>query len=206
MKMLIEKSAWIIVIAGAFLLSSCGETPNNAEQEEDPTIQQEDSVKVDQVVTDSILNKTDSLLNASLLPNENILFSFLTVKGKKVTVALDTNHQYLVYRFGNDKKNDFEYPDNLKKSWDKFKYSYYMRGGGPQNEGMETNSLTFSSPSHEYVVYSDYYSPDNSSTCGIRVTKLSTKETTDIKGDFSSVTGGLFHLRDVKEIQIVDSY
>jgi hypothetical protein len=60
-----------------------------------------------------------------LHPNERIICSFETMKGKIVMLAKDKDDKYIVYRFGSKTKTELEYPENKENSWSKFKFSYY---------------------------------------------------------------------------------
>ena len=70
-----------------------------------------------------------------ILPNEKVVFSFITKNCKKMVLAKDKNNNYLIYRFGSTQKIELEYPkDKNMLSWSKFRFSFYLRGGGVQNE------------------------------------------------------------------------
>lgn len=90
------------------------------------------------------------------LSNEKIVFEFETMKGKLLVVAIDTTEEYLVYRFGTKENIEFEFPDDLSTSWDNFKFSWYLRGGGIQNEGLDLNYLYFDIKDFRYVVFQEY--------------------------------------------------
>ena len=68
-----------------------------------------------------------------ILPNEENIISFITKKGKIVTLSKDKNNEYIIYRFGSKEKIELEYPEKNKNSWNKFTYSFYHRGGGKAN-------------------------------------------------------------------------
>jgi hypothetical protein len=73
------------------------------------------------------------------------LFSFkLASSPKTLSVCVSkTQPDYIVYRFGTKDKIKLEFPENKADSWSKFTYSYYLRGGGAENEGMDLNYLSF---------------------------------------------------------------
>lgn len=127
-----------------------------------------------------------------LLPNEEVVFSFKTKKGKRMVLAKDKNNEYIIYRFGTQKKIELEYPSvKDKSSWDKFTYSYYHRGGGVQNAGMELNSLFFQYENFEYVVYYDYHAEGARVEIGTLITDLKTNKDIDVKGIYKSIKGDL---------------
>ncbi|MFT3702630.1 MAG: hypothetical protein QM802_09680 [Agriterribacter sp.] len=86
------------------------------------------------------------------LPNEEVIFSFNTQSGKKVTLNRDKANGYIIYRFGTKDNIEFEFPAKSKDSWTKFTYSFYLRGGGPQNEGLDLNYIYFTNKEFKYVM------------------------------------------------------
>jgi hypothetical protein len=139
-----------------------------------------------------------------LLKNETIIFSFQTRSGKQAVVAKDTANAYIVYRFGTNNKKDFEFPVDHKTSWTQFKCSFYLRGGGIQNEGMDLNYLYFDHNSFRYVIYDSYFARGNSSTIGIKVFDLKTKKMTEIKGIYKTRKGTLTDFKDNNLVKVTD--
>jgi len=133
--------------------------------------------------------------------NEKPIFSFDTQGGKHVVLARDSGDAYIVYRYGAGDSVEFEYPEKNKDSWKKFKYAYYLRGGGVQNEGMDLNYLYFINNGYKYVLYSVYYAVSGKSGIGIGVTNVSTKKTTTIRGVKKTCKGTLTDLRENNLIQ-----
>lgn len=139
--------------------------------------------------------------NKYLLPNEVLVFSFSTVKGKKVVVARDKDYGYIIYRFGTDKKIEMEYPkEKNKSSWDKFSSAYYFRGGGKANAGLEIDNLIFENEGYKYVIYRDYSAGDDKTPeemkTGIIVEKIdSGKELKNLKANENTIKGGWYDLR-----------
>lgn len=116
-------------------------------------------------------------------------------------LAMDKDSAYIVYRYGTKDSVEFEYPEKNKDSWKKFKYAFYLRGGGIQNLGMDLNYLYFTNNGYKYVLYSVYYAEPNKSGIGIGVTNLSTKKTTTIRGLEKTGKGTLIDLRDINLIE-----
>ncbi len=131
-----------------------------------------------------------------LLPNEEIIYSFETKNGKKMTLVKDKKDGYIQYRFGNKNKIEMEFPaERTKDSWKKFTYNSYMRGGGKQNAGMEVHYLSFKNNGYQYQLYKSYYAEDASYSTGVTVTDTKGKET-DITGIYKSIKGNLSSLND----------
>lgn len=130
-----------------------------------------------------------------ILSNEVLVYSFETQKGKKLVLAKDKNNQYLIYRFGTATTIELEYPDTTKESWSKFTYSFYSRGGGIQNEGMDLNYVTFTNGNYQYVIYDTYYAVEDTSEIGIKITNLTNHKTTDIRGIYITKKGSLIDFR-----------
>ena len=139
-----------------------------------------------------------------LLPNEELIYSFETKNGKKLMLAKDKKENYIVYRFGTKTKIEFEFPDNLKESWSKFKYSFYLRGGGKINEGIDLNYIAFVNENYKYVIYDTYFSVENKTNIGIKIIDLRTDKIIEIKGDIKTRKGNLVQFRDNKLIGIDD--
>jgi len=136
--------------------------------------------------------------------NEEVLFSFKIENSAKTLSICLSNEQpdYIVYRFGTKDKIELEFPGNKADSWSKFTYSYYLRGGGAGNEGIDMNYLTFENGGYEYQIYQEYISKDNKTQVGVKITEKSTKKETDIKGLSDSIEGSLMKLRENKKIKI----
>ena len=124
-----------------------------------------------------------------ILPNEKVVFSFETQNNKTVMLAKDSADNYIVYRFGTKNKTELEYPDKTKASWNKLTYSYYLRGGGKTNEGMDLNYIYFTINNYQYVIYDTYFSVGNKTEIGIKVIDVTTKKTTNLKGKLKTKKG-----------------
>lgn len=141
-----------------------------------------------------------------ILPNEKNIISFKTKKEKIVTLSKDKNNKYIVYRFGTKGKIELEYPEKNKESWKKFKYSFYHRGGGKMNLGMDLNNVWFIIDEYEYGVFTAYYAGDESDPesfeVGVKVTNLKTKKETRIIGLESSMKGSLYEFQENRLLEI----
>ncbi|WP_313563662.1 XAC2610-related protein [Ruminiclostridium cellobioparum] len=136
--------------------------------------------------------------------NENVLFSFkIADSAKTLSVCQSkTKPAFIVYRFGSKDKIELEFPENKADSWSKFTYSYYLRGGGADNEGMDLNYLSFESGGYKYKIYQEFTVEDNMTNVGIKITDKATNKETDIKGLSNSIEGSLINLREDKRIKI----
>ncbi len=152
-----------------------------------------------------LLTSTFTAFGQSLtFSNEEVIFSFQTQSGKKVTLNKDKQNNYIVYRFGTKEKIKFEFPEKSKSSWTNFKYSFYLRGGGTQNEGMDLNYIYFVNKNFKYVIYNTYFAVGNKQTVGLKIINLKTNKTTDIKGDRKTQKGTLVNFRDNNLLEIGD--
>jgi hypothetical protein len=97
---------------------------------------------------------------------------------------------------GTKKKIELEYPAKDKSSWGKFEYSYWLRGGGAQNEGIDLNYVAFKTDSTKYVIYDNYYSVVGKYAIGLKCINIITKEETNIPGKSKTQQGTLIGLRD----------
>ena len=94
--------------------------------------------------------------------NETLIISFkLKKSGKLVTVCRDTNHKYLVYRFGTKDSIELQYPAILDMtSWKKFSYSGYFRHGGKENAGLYDYALDFENNGAHYSIEESWNSEE----------------------------------------------
>jgi hypothetical protein len=99
------------------------------------------------------------------------------------------------------KKIEFEFPAPTMDSWQKFTYSYYLRGGGEENEGLDLNYLCFVFGKYKYVIYETYSAADDKTNCGIKIIDSRTNERTEIEGDPKSIEGSLIDFRNSELIQ-----
>ena len=120
-------------------------------------------------------------------------------------LAKDTLNAYMVYRFGTKNKIEFKYPNNLKESCKKFKYSFYMRGGGAMNEGMELNYIYFEYKGFTYIIYDTYYAVgEKSNAWESKLLIQKQKKSTNIVGNIKTRKGTLTDFRDNHLLEITD--
>jgi hypothetical protein len=116
-----------------------------------------------------------------------------------MSVCVDQEESYIVYRFGTKNKIELEYPKERSGSWKRFRYSFYLRGGGPQNDGLDLNYLIFTNNNVVYTIYQEYDALSNTTTCGIRIENQ--ENNIDISGDSETIIGTLADFRNNTRIQ-----
>jgi hypothetical protein len=132
---------------------------------------------------------------------ETEIFRFKTKAGKTAVICKGENESYLVYRFGASGNIELQYPAELNEtSWQLFTYSYYFRGGGKENAGLDLNYLSFTNNGYSYKVYQEYSAEDNSESAGIVVTDKDQNET-DIKAIKNSIKGSLIDMRYIDKVK-----
>ncbi|MGB4661240.1 MAG: hypothetical protein WBI07_18860 [Mobilitalea sp.] len=171
---------------------------SNPSKAQDKPKNTEDTITTEEISTEVIDNELCG-------KDEDVLISFKIADSDKIaTICLSKpNSDYIIYRYGKPNDIELEYPDTTDSSWDKFTYSYYFRGGGPDNEGIDLNYLDFENDGYRYKIYEEYDSQSDKSMVGITVTNLNTGEETDIQGDNDSRKGSLTNLRDNNKITIL---
>jgi hypothetical protein len=137
-----------------------------------------------------------------VLPNEEVVFHFQTTKGREVYLVKDRSNAYLVYRYGTKQKIELEYPARTAESWKRFVYSYYLRGGGIKNAGMDLNYLSFSNQGVQYILYHNYYAEGDILELGIRVKLPGKKDDIIIRGRPVSQKGTLIDFRFNELVEI----
>jgi hypothetical protein len=134
---------------------------------------------------------------AYVRPNEEVILSFRTTKGRLAYIVKDKKDAYIAYRYGTPGKVEFQYPEVPdSSSWKKFVFSWYRRGGGIQNEGLELNYLVFVNKGTRYVVSDSYRIADKKPSLRILVINEATKKETVIPALYKTRKGSLAQLRD----------
>lgn len=171
---------------------------SSSNQKTEDTDNQDSSIRKD--TQSAIENDCDNLCKE----NEEILLSFkIADSDKLLSICISKNDQeYIVYRYGKKDAIELQFPDNLEDSWGNFTYSYYFRGGGVANEGMDSNYLIFENAGFKYQIYQEYASETDKTKVGVIVTDLSTNKETVIEGRSDTIEGSLINLRDNKKIKI----
>jgi hypothetical protein len=137
-----------------------------------------------------------------VLDTEKIIYSFQTNNQKILTLCTDKNGLYIVYRYGTKNNIELEYPNKYDtSSWNKFEYSYWLRGGGIENEGIDLNYVAFTADDTKYVIFDNYFSNGEKYEIGIKVINLSNNKTVRIIGNKKTQKGTLIDCRFDKLIK-----
>ncbi|HET8963777.1 MAG TPA: hypothetical protein VFM99_07765, partial [Chitinophagales bacterium] len=131
-----------------------------------------------------------------IIEGEHLILSFKTPDGKYVSLCAEENNAYLIFRYGTKHNIDFEFPTKDSISWQQFNFSYYLRGGGDKNEGLDLNYVYFKLDSLHYVLYNNFSATANSQSTGIKIINLQTGGITDMPAKPKSIKGNLLQLRD----------
>ena len=179
------------------ILSGCSGSNNNAVGQKDK--ETSDTITLDKVDSNVL---DDNLCNEK----EDLLFSFkIANSNQTASICISKDEQeYIIYRFGTKDKIELEYPIETEKSWSLFTYSYYLRAGGIDNEGLDLNYLSFEHDGYSYEIYDEYSAESDKSVVGIKITNQDTKEETNNLGDSDSIIGSLISLRDNTKIKIIE--
>lgn len=143
-----------------------------------------------------------SYLSAQEKHTDKIIFSFITTDNSRVDVLTDTSEGYLRFKISLKDKIQFQFPDTVdsESSWKRFTYSYYIRGGGRENEGLDLNYLYFTSGSVKYVIYDAFSASEDKYTCGYKTIDPDRGNTNDYPGKIETRKGSLMELRDNKHV------
>ena len=136
--------------------------------------------------------------NALCTENEQVILSFELEGTSKIISICEADHDenYIVFRIGTSNEIDFEFPKNKEDSWNKFIYSYYLRGGGEFNEGLDLNYLSFEDKGKQYEVYQEYTAEQDNIMVGLKIVDLESSQETILPGIGETVNGSLVSLRD----------
>jgi len=137
--------------------------------------------------------------------NEELVYSFKLKNGKSIVISHDTLQNLLFYRCSKNEKTELEVVDDLNDTITLFSYSYYLRPGGKQNDGMDRNHFYFENEGVGYEVYSIYSASENRTDIGILISNASTHRIfQDMEGKFSSAKGSLIDFRFNELIPVSD--
>lgn len=134
--------------------------------------------------------KKDTPSKDHLRDNEELMYGFVTEKGKVLTIAKDKEDKYIIYRYGPPGKVEFEFPPEGKDSYELMTYSSYMSPGNA-----DLNYLRFNNGDFMYVVYDKYIAEQGKHFFGIKLIDKKNKKEFDIKGDEGTRKGSLIDLR-----------
>ena len=148
-----------------------------------------------------ILVTASSVFAQLVKKGETEIFRFKTSGGKTAVICTGDSDSYIVYRFGTNSKVELVYPAAMNSdSWQLMTYSYYFRGGGKENAGLDLNYLSFENNGYLYKLYQEYSAETESETAGIIVTGANGVET-DFKAVSNSVKGSLVDLRYMDKLK-----
>ncbi len=118
-----------------------------------------------------------------------------------VSLCRSSDKDYLVYRFGSEKRVELEYPNDMADTWSKFEYAHYLRGGGDANEGLDLNYLVFINGDWQYILYEEYQAAANPVNIGVKVINLKSNKKRDFPGLAGTMQGSLISLRDNDKVR-----
>lgn len=144
-----------------------------------------------------IMQATDPLVK----PNELAFVRFSLEDGRNVAVVRDSANRYIAYRITKDGNVQLEFPARKAGSWKQFTYSYYLRGGGPENEGLDLNYVSFTNGNYRYTVYETYAASGDKTDVGVEVKDLKKNTVTKFPGVGSTRQGTLIGFRDSELIE-----
>lgn len=152
----------------------------------------------------NITNAQDRIPSMYHLSNEEIIIAIQMNDGKIMTLCKDTADKYLLYRFGTKAKIELEFPSKEHSSWNLFTYSYYLRGGGTQNAGLDLNYVYFERGGYRYIIFDTYDATEDQSEYGVKVENLKTGEIKVLPGKLMKTDSSLIDFRDNTLIQKSD--
>ena len=134
-------------------------------------------------------------------PTKKSSWSLQQPKAKKLTIALDANEKTWYTDMVRQQLQPQNFQKNKDQSWELFQFSWFLRGGENENEGMGVNYLYFDNGRYKYIVFQEYLTTDQKTCYGIKVIHTETQEETIIKAVPASVKGFLNIFREPKKIR-----
>ncbi len=194
-----KRTIFLISLLLLFILPSCSESPNEETPIAATSATGEHQQKgMEDTPVETPPARSDYLHKSSLCyTGEEEYFGITTARnGKLLSLCVSANPSYIVYRFGRQGKVELEYPSNMEDSWNSFAYSYYLRGGGADNEPLDINYLSFTIGKYTYEVYDEYSGESAENLIGIHVTDSNNETVAEIEG--LDQIGSLVKLRGSK--------
>jgi hypothetical protein len=170
-------------------------------ERKEPTSSSESTVGTDEANGDAA-----DLSESLCAGNEEVLIGFPLMDSEKhLAICIEKDNQdYIVYRFGTKDNVELTFPKTATDSWSQFSYSFYLRGGGTENEGLDLNYLTYENNGFRYQIYQEYSADSKATEVGILVTDLASGKETKLEGVSEEAEGDLMKLRDNDKI-IIDN-
>lgn len=144
------------------------------------------------LMTTTIYSQSNKLYQLS---NEQVVFSFQTKDGKIMSLNIDTNLNYIIYRFGTKNQVELEYPrEKNKSSFEKFEYAFYFRPLQDGVDGIELQQIRFKNGNVFYTIYQNVFFTIDSvyeKSIGVKLEEIENNQTTDIKGINSTQKGSI---------------
>lgn len=209
--MKISKVIALIVLTATVVLGliGCAVNENKTETVDKNAVSNDKASDDKAVIDDSAViehieeKKAQSEYNEHLQKeNEEIIISFSIADSDKVAaLCVSKEPSYIAFRLGRSENVELEFPDDFTDSWNKFIYSYYLRGGGIENEGLDLNYLRFEYNGTEYQLFQEYSAESDATDVGIRTIDSSTNNETVLRASEDSIKGDLRELRGYDNIK-----
>ena len=107
-----------------------------------------------------------------LLKNERNLYSFKCLDRNVVSLAIDSNNEYLVYRLVSNDTIRMEYPKNKKSCWKKMKFSNLESSDQIFKGAKNLSYISFWDKGRKYIIFRAYSSTDNTFRLDVKVVDL----------------------------------
>ena len=127
--------------------------------------------------------------------NEINIFSFQSIANKTISLSLDTVSNILIFKNGAAKENLIVVKDALKDESPVFIYSYYFRGGGKDNAGLDLNYVRFNHENRDYELFDEFSAEDEAYAVGLRINDLGSGYEHAIEGKYESIRGSIIDFR-----------
>lgn len=129
---------------------------------------------------------------------QNLSFAFTTENKGLVKLTFDSGNNELAFAYVPVGSPGILLQDKLDDSIAIFTYTYYFRGGGKVNAGLDLNYLSFIYGLNKYTLYQEYSAEANSTEIGLRISELtSEEEEVEIIGLIEAMSGNLTDFRAV---------
>lgn len=151
------------------------------------------------LISHLFMNLSEAQNNLPLVQDETVL-SFTAAQNEIITLAIDKNSNSIIFKH-ESKENNILFPKKSESKVLPFIYSFYLRGGADNNEGMDLNYVQFTLDGVKYVLYETSHYGDKNINVGLKTLDQNNNIISDKKAQPGTVKGTLIGLRDSNLVQ-----
>lgn len=132
---------------------------------------------------------------------EECKFAFYTSDSMRVVLTVAVKNSEPVFRLYRNQELLLQHPEEPDSGAREFYYSYYFRGGGVDNAGLDLNYLYFTLMDTLYVLYDTYSAEEASHQAGLKLYNLKNELLKIFPARMNSLQGSLTEFRFEEKVR-----